>query len=139
MISSFGTQGGHISKLMAELTEYSKSIASKTIGLKRKTLYSNTDYKEWRKAERAFKGEMKKRLGQIGKPSYMKGIQAKNIGHLFNINKRQIYLSKDFAKAAGGIGMTPLYRQAMSFSKKVKVGQGKITSVQKTSWRIFSA
>ncbi|AQS39796.1 hypothetical protein Sps_04713 [Shewanella psychrophila] len=122
VIAGAGTQGGHISQKMKAFADYSNYISSKTEGLKGQALYSNSDYKAWRTRERAFRTEMKSLLGQMGKPGYIKGLQANNIGHLLNINKRQIYRSKDFAKAVGGIDMTRLYKQAMSFSKQIKAG-----------------
>ncbi|QDO84956.1 hypothetical protein FM037_19175 [Shewanella psychropiezotolerans] len=129
VIAGAGTQGGHISQKMKAFADYSNYISSKTEGLKGQALYSNSDYKAWRKRERAFRTEMKSLLGQMGKPGYIKGLQAKNIGHLLNINKRQIYRSKDFAKAVGGIDMTRLYKQAMSFSKQIKAGGWMITGL----------
>ncbi|QUM80627.1 LysM peptidoglycan-binding domain-containing protein [Moritella sp. 5] len=129
VIAGVGTQGDHISKRLKAFSDYSNYISSKTAGLTGQALYSNTDYKDWRKRERAFRGEMKSQLGQMGKPKYIKGLQAKNIGNLLNVNKRQIYRSKDFAKAMGGIGMTPLYKQAMSFSKQIKIGGWIVTGL----------
>ena len=122
VIAGAGTQGGHISQKMKAFADYSNYISSKTEGLRGQALYSNPDYKAWRTRERTFRTEMKSLLGQMGKPGYIKGLQANNIGHLLNINKRQIYRSKDFAKAVGGIDMTRLYKQAMSFSKQIKAG-----------------
>ena len=122
VIAGAGTQGGHISQKMKAFADYSNYISSKTEGLKAQALYSNPDYKAWRTRERTFRTEMKSLLGQMGKPRFIKDLQANNIGHLLNINKRQIYRSKDFAKAVGGIDMTRLYKQAMSFSKQIKAG-----------------
>lgn len=60
---------------------------------------------------------MKSILSEVGKPGYIKNVQAKRINNYLNVGKRQLYRAKDFSKAISGIEMTALYKQAMSFSK----------------------
>ncbi|MCL9783415.1 LysM peptidoglycan-binding domain-containing protein [Vibrio sp. S4M6] len=117
VVAGAQVQGDKISKRMKSFAEYSRYIAEKTKGLSGQALYSNPDYKAWRKESRAFQSEMKSILSEVGKPGYIKNIQAKRINNYLNVGKRQLYRAKDFSKAVSGIEMTALYKQAMSFSK----------------------
>ncbi|MBU2899069.1 LysM peptidoglycan-binding domain-containing protein [Vibrio hepatarius] len=117
VVAGAQVQGDKLSKKMKSFAEYSKYIAEKTKGLSGQALYSNTDYKAWRKEARTFQGEMKGVLSELGNPGYIKKVQAKRINDYLNVGKRQLYRAKDFSKAISGIEMTALYKQAMSFSK----------------------
>lgn len=67
---------------------------------------------------------MKSILSEVGKPGYIKNVQAKRINDYLNVGKRQLYRAKDFSKAVSGIEMTSLYKQAMSFSRFLGVANG---------------
>ncbi len=129
VIAGAQVQGDKISKRMISFSEYSKVIAEKTKGLSGQSLYSNDDYKEWRGRARMFQKEMKNIISEVGSPSYIKSIQTKNINRYFNVDKRQLYKAKDFAKSVSGIDMTALYKQSMSFSKGLKVGGWLVTGL----------
>ncbi|EKO5181742.1 LysM peptidoglycan-binding domain-containing protein [Vibrio cholerae] len=117
VVAGAQVQGDKLSQRMKSFAEYSRHIAEKTQGLSGQALYSNPDYKAWRKEARGFQSEMKSILSEIGKPGYIKNVQAKRINDYLNVGKRQLYRAKDFSKAVSGIEMTALYKQAMSFSK----------------------
>lgn len=117
VVAGAQVQGDKLSQRMKSFAEYSRHIAEKTKGLSGQALYSNPDYKAWRKEARGFQSEMKSILSEIGKPGYIKNVQAKRINDYLNVGKRQLYRAKDFSKAVSGIEMTALYKQAMSFSK----------------------
>lgn len=117
VVAGAQVQGDKLSQRMKSFAEYSRHIAEKTKGLSGQALYSNPDYKAWRKEARGFQSEMKSILSEIGKPGYIKNVQAKRINDYLNVGKRQLYRAKDFSKAVSGIEMTSLYKQAMSFSK----------------------
>lgn len=117
VVAGAQVQGDKLSQRMKSFAEYSRHIAEKTKGLSGQALYSNSDYKAWRKEARGFQSEMKSILSEIGKPGYIKNVQAKRINDYLNVGKRQLYRAKDFSKAVSGIEMTALYKQAMSFSK----------------------
>ncbi|ENM5905085.1 LysM peptidoglycan-binding domain-containing protein [Vibrio mimicus] len=124
VVAGAQVQGDKISKRMKSFAEYSRYIAEKTKGLSGQALYSNPDYKAWRKEARDFKEEMKSILSETGKPGYIKNVQAKRINDFLNVGKRQLYRAKDFSKAVSGIEMTSLYKQAMSFSRFLGVANG---------------
>jgi len=124
VVAGAQVQGNKLSKRMKSFAEYSRYIAEKTKGLSGQALYSNSDYKAWRKESRAFQSEMKSILSEVGKPGYIKNIQAKRINNYLNVGKRQLYRAKDFSKAISGIEMTALYKQAMSFSRFLSVTNG---------------
>ncbi|EGR5445356.1 LysM peptidoglycan-binding domain-containing protein [Vibrio cholerae] len=124
VVAGAQVQGDKISKRMKSFAEYSRYIAEKTKGLSGQALYSNPDYKAWRKEARDFKKEMKSILSETGKPGYIKNVQAKRINDFLNVGKRQLYRAKDFSKAVSGIEMTSLYKQAMSFSRFLGVANG---------------
>lgn len=124
VVAGAQVQGDKLSKRMKSFAEYSRYIAEKTKGLSGQALYSNPDYKSWRKEARDFQKEMKSILSAVGKPSYIKNIQAKRINGYLNVGKRQLYRAKDFSKAVSGIEMTALYKQAMSFSRFLGVANG---------------
>ncbi|MDC5867510.1 LysM peptidoglycan-binding domain-containing protein [Vibrio europaeus] len=117
-------QGNKLGNRMKSFAEYSRYIAEKTKGLSGQALYSNPEYKAWRKEARAFQSEMKSILSEVGKPGYIKNVQAKRINDYLNVGKRQLYRAKDFSKAISGIEMTTLYKQAMSFSRFLGVANG---------------
>lgn len=117
VVAGAQVQGDKLSQRMKSFAEYSRHIAEKTQGLSGQALYSNPDYKAWRKEARGFQSEMKSILSEIGKPGYIKNVQAKRINDYLNVGKRQLYRAKDFSKAVSGIEMAALYKQAMSFSK----------------------
>ncbi|EPO2952036.1 LysM peptidoglycan-binding domain-containing protein [Vibrio cholerae] len=117
VVAGAQVQGDKLSQRMKSFAEYSRHIAENTKGLSGQALYSNPDYKAWRKEARGFQSEMKLILSEIGKPGYIKNVQAKRINDYLNVGKRQLYRAKDFSKAVSGIEMTALYKQAMSFSK----------------------
>ncbi|HHB1579569.1 TPA: LysM peptidoglycan-binding domain-containing protein [Vibrio parahaemolyticus] len=129
VIAGAQVQGDKISKRMKSFAEYSRYIAEKTKGLSGQALYSNSDYKAWRKESRAFQSEMKSILSEVGKPGYIKNIQAKRINNYLNVGKRQLYRAKDFSKAISGIEMTVLYKQAMSFSKMASTASWLVVGV----------
>ncbi|MDD9180266.1 MULTISPECIES: DUF4150 domain-containing protein [Aliivibrio] len=129
VIAGAQVQGDKISKKMTNFSEYSKIIAEKTKGLSGPSLYSNYDYKEWRGRARAFQKEMKSIISEVGSPSYIKSIQTKNINRYLNVDKRQLYKAKDFAKSVSGIDMTALYKQSMSFSKGLGIGSWLVTGL----------
>ena len=129
LIAGVQVQGDLIKKKMSAFADYSKDVAEKTKGLSKQDLYSNEDYKKWRKASKAFQKEMKGILSEAGKPSYIKSFQAKNINQYLNVDKRQLYKAKDFSKAISGINMTALYKQAMSFSKGLGVSAWVVTGL----------
>lgn len=124
VVAGAQVQGGKLSKRMKSFAEYSRYIAEKTKGLSGQALYSNPDYKAWRKEARGFQKEMKSILSEVGKPGYIKNVQAKRINDYLNVGKRQLYRAKDFSKAVSGIEMTSLYKQAMSFSRFLGVANG---------------
>lgn len=109
---------------MKSFAEYSRYIAEKTKGLSGQALYSNPDYKAWRKEARAFQSEIKQILSDVGKPDYINNVQAKRINDYLNVGKRRLYRAKGFSKAVSGIEMTSLYKQAMSFSRFLGVANG---------------
>ncbi|NOI04609.1 LysM peptidoglycan-binding domain-containing protein [Vibrio anguillarum] len=124
VVAGAQVQGDKLSQRMKSFAEYSRHIAEKTKGLSGQALYSNPDYKAWRKEARGFQSEMKSILSEIGKPGYIKNVQAKRINDYLNVGKRQLYRAKDFSKALSGIEMTSLYKQAMSFSRFLGVANG---------------
>ncbi len=124
VVAGAQVQGDKLSQRMKSFAEYSRYIAEKTKGLSGQALYSNPDYKAWRKEARAFQSEMKSMLSEVGKPGYIKNVQAKRINDYLNVGKRQLYRAKDFSKAVSGIEMTSLYKQAMSFSRFLGVANG---------------
>ncbi|WP_417884423.1 LysM peptidoglycan-binding domain-containing protein [Vibrio rumoiensis] len=124
VVAGAQVQGDKLSQRMKSFAEYSRYIAEKTKGLSGQALYSNPDYKAWRKEARAFQSEMKSILSEVGKPGYIKNVQAKRINDYLNVGKRQLYRAKDFSKAVSGIEMTSLYKQAMSFSRFLGVANG---------------
>ncbi|EIZ1171978.1 LysM peptidoglycan-binding domain-containing protein [Vibrio vulnificus] len=124
VVAGAQVQGDKLSKRMKSFAEYSRYIAEKTKGLSGQALYSNPDYKAWRKEARGFQKDMKSILSEVGKPGYIKNIQAKRINDYLNVGKRQLYRAKDFSKAVSGIEMTSLYKQAMSFSRFLGVANG---------------
>lgn len=124
VVAGAQVQGDKLSQQMKSFAEYSRYIAEKTKGLSGQALYSNPDYKAWRKEARAFQSEMKSILSEVGKPGYIKNVQAKRINDYLNVGKRQLYRAKDFSKAVSGIEMTSLYKQAMSFSRFLGVANG---------------
>ncbi|SIO96081.1 hypothetical protein [Vibrio spartinae] len=117
VIAGAQVQGDRISKTMKSFAEYSRSISEQTKGLSGQALYSHPAYKEWRRETRRFQQEMKGILSEIGKPGYIKSVQAKRINSYLNVGKKQLYRAKDFSKAVAGVEMTALYKQAISFSK----------------------
>ncbi|EPS5919467.1 LysM peptidoglycan-binding domain-containing protein [Vibrio parahaemolyticus] len=124
VVAGAQVQGDKLSQRMKSFAEYSRHIAEKTKGLSGQALYSNSDYKAWRKEARGFQSEMKSILSEVGKPGYIKNVQAKRINDYLNVGKRQLYRAKDFSKAVSGIEMTALYKQAMSFSRFLGVANG---------------
>ncbi len=124
VVAGAQVQGDKLSQRMKSFAEYSRHIAEKTKGLSGQALYSNPDYKAWRKEARGFQKEMKSILSEVGKPGYIKNVQAKRINDYLNVGKRQLYRAKDFSKALSGIEMTSLYKQAMSFSRFLGVANG---------------
>ncbi|MGY3685694.1 LysM peptidoglycan-binding domain-containing protein [Vibrio coralliilyticus] len=124
VVAGAQVQGNKLSQRMKSFAEYSRYIAEKTKGLSGQALYSNPDYKAWRKEARAFQSEIKSILSEVGKPGYIKNVQAKRINDYLNVGKRQLYRAKDFSKAVSGIEMTSLYKQAMSFSRFLGVANG---------------
>lgn len=124
VVAGAQVQGDKLGNRMKSFAEYSRYIAEKTKGLSGQALYSNPDYKAWRKEARGFQKEMKSILSEVGKPGYIKNIQAKRINDYLNVGKRQLYRAKDFSKALSGIEMTSLYKQAMSFSRFLGVANG---------------
>ncbi|HCD5142252.1 LysM peptidoglycan-binding domain-containing protein [Vibrio parahaemolyticus] len=124
VVAGAQVQGDKLSQRMKSFAEYSRYIAEKTKGLSGQALYSHHDYKTWRKEARAFQSEMKSILSEVGKPGYIKNVQAKRINDYLNVGKRQLYRAKDFSKAVSGIEMTSLYKQAMSFSRLLGVANG---------------
>ncbi|EPF2508067.1 LysM peptidoglycan-binding domain-containing protein [Vibrio fluvialis] len=124
VVAGAQVQGDKLSKRMTSFAEYSRYIAEKTKGLSGQALYSNPDYKSWRKEARDFQKEMKSILSEVGKPGYIKNVQAKRINDYLNVGKRQLYRAKDFSKAVSGIEMTSLYKRAMSFSRFLGVANG---------------
>lgn len=129
VVAGAQVQGDKLSKRMKSFAEYSRYVAEKTKGLSRQALYSNTEYKAWRKESRVFQSEMKSILSEVGKPGYIKNIQAKRINNYLNVGKRQLYRAKDFSKAISGIEMTALYKQAMSFSKMASTASWLVVGV----------
>ncbi len=124
VVAGAQVQGDKLGNRMKSFAEYSRHIAEKTQGLSGQALYSNPDYKAWRKEVRGFQKEMKSILSEVGKPGYIKNVQAKRINDYLNVGKRQLYRAKDFSKALSGIEMTSLYKQAMSFSRFLGVANG---------------
>lgn len=124
VVAGAQVQGDKLGNRMKSFAEYSRYIAEKTKGLSGQALYSNPDYKSWRKEARDFQKEMKSILSEVGKPGYIKNVQAKRINDYLNVGKRQLYRAKDFSKALSGIEMTSLYKQAMSFSRFLGVANG---------------
>lgn len=124
VVAGAQVQGDKLGNRMKSFAEYSRYIAEKTKGLSGQALYSNPDYKAWRKEARGFQKEMKFILSEVGKPGYIKNVQAKRINDYLNVGKRQLYRAKDFSKALSGIEMTSLYKQAMSFSRFLGVANG---------------
>lgn len=124
VVAGAQVQGDKLSKRMKSFAEYSRYIAEKTKGLSGQALYSNPDYKSWRKEARDFQKEMKSILSEVGKPGYIKNVQAKRINDYLNVGKRQLYRAKDFSNAVSGIEMTSLYKRAMSFSRFLGVANG---------------
>ncbi|WP_019281173.1 LysM peptidoglycan-binding domain-containing protein [Vibrio anguillarum] len=124
VVAGAQVQGDKLGNRMKSFAEYSRYIAEKTKGLSGQALYSNPDYKAWRKEARGFQKEMKSILSEVGKPGYIKNVQAKRINDYLNVGKRQLYRAKDFSKALSGIEMTSLYKQAMSFSRFLGVANG---------------
>ncbi|ELH0900990.1 LysM peptidoglycan-binding domain-containing protein [Vibrio cholerae] len=124
VVAGAQVQGDKLGNRMKSFAEYSRYIAEKTKGLSGQALYSNPDYKAWRKEARGFQKDMKSILSEVGKPGYIKNIQAKRINDYLNVGKRQLYRAKDFSKALSGIEMTSLYKQAMSFSRFLGVANG---------------
>lgn len=124
VVAGAQVQGDKLGNRMKSFAEYSRYIAEKTKGLSGQALYSNPDYKAWRKEARGFQKEMKSILSEVGKPGYIKNVQAKRINDYLNVGKRQLYRAKDFSKAISGIEMTTLYKQAMSFSRFLGVANG---------------
>lgn len=124
VVAGAQVQGDKLGNRMKSFAEYSRYIAEKTKGLSGLALYSNPDYKAWRKEARGFQKDMKSILSEVGKPGYIKNIQAKRINDYLNVGKRQLYRAKDFSKALSGIEMTSLYKQAMSFSRFLGVANG---------------
>ncbi len=124
VVAGAQVQGDKLGNRMRSFAEYSRYIAEKTKGLSGQALYSNPEYKAWRKEARAFQSEMKSILSEVGKPGYIKNVQAKRINDYLNVGKRQLYRAKDFSKAISGIEMTTLYKQAMSFSRFLGVANG---------------
>lgn len=124
VVAGAQVQGDKLGNRMKSFAEYSRYIAEKTKGLSGQALYSNPEYKAWRKEARAFQSEMKSILSEVGKPGYIKNVQAKRINDYLNVGKRQLYRAKDFSKAISGIEMTTLYKQAMSFSRFLGVANG---------------
>lgn len=129
VVAGAQVQGDKLSKRMKSFAEYSRYIAEKTKGLSGQALYSNPDYKAWRKEARGFQKEMKSILSEVGKPGYIKNVQAKRINDYLNVGKRQLYRAKDFSKAVSGIEMTALYKQAMSFSKMTSTASWLVVGV----------
>lgn len=117
VVAGAQVQGDKVSKKMKSFAGYSRYVSEQTKGLSGQALYSNPAYKEWRANARNFQSDMKGILSEIGKPGYVKTIQAKNINRYLNIDKRQLYKAKNFSKAIAGIEMTALYKQSMQFSK----------------------
>ncbi|WP_326003794.1 LysM peptidoglycan-binding domain-containing protein [Vibrio cholerae] len=124
VVAGAQVQGDKLGNRMKSFAEYSRYIAEKTKGLSGHALYSNPDYKAWRREARDFQKEMKSILSEVGKPGYIKNVQAKRINDYLNVGKRQLYRAKDFSKAVSGIEMTSLYKQAMSFSRFLGVANG---------------
>ncbi|HFG1637692.1 TPA: LysM peptidoglycan-binding domain-containing protein [Vibrio cholerae] len=129
VVAGAQVQGDKLGNRMKSFAEYSRYIAEKTKGLSGQTLYSNPDYKAWRKEARGFQKEMKSILSEVGKPGYIKNVQAKRINDYLNVGKRQLYRAKDFSKAVSGIEMTALYKQAMSFSKMTSTASWLVVGV----------
>jgi hypothetical protein len=124
VVAGAQVQGDKISKTMKAFSEYSRATSEKTKGLFGQALYSHPAYKEWRKEARRFQKEMKSILSEVGKPGYIKRVQANKINNYLNVGKKQLYRAKDFSKAVTGIEMTALYKQSMSFSKYLGVANG---------------
>jgi hypothetical protein len=124
VVAGAQVQGDKISKTMKAFAEYSRATSEQTKGLFGQALYSHPAYKEWRKEARRFQKEMKSILSEVGKPGYIKRVQANKINNYLNIGKKQLYRAKDFSKAVTGIEMTALYKQSMSFSKYLGVANG---------------
>lgn len=129
VVAGAQVQGDKLGNRMKSFAEYSRYIAEKTKGLSGHALYSNPDYKAWRREARDFQKEMKSILSEVGKPSYIKNVQAKRINDYLNVGKRQLYRAKDFSKAVSGIEMTALYKQAMSFSKMTSTASWLVVGV----------
>lgn len=129
VVAGAQVQGDKLGNRMKSFAEYSRYIAEKTKGLSGQALYSNPDYKAWRKEARGFQKEMKSILSEVGKPGYIKNVQAKRINDYLNVGKRQLYRAKDFSKAVSGIEMTALYKQAMSFSKMTSTASWLVVGV----------
>lgn len=124
VVAGAQVQGDKLGNRMKSFAEYSRYIAEKTKGLSGQALYSNPYYKAWRREARDFQKEMKSILSEVGKPGYIKNVQAKRINDYLNVGKRQLYRAKNFSKALSGIEMTSLYKQAMSFSRFLGVANG---------------
>lgn len=129
VVAGAQVQGDKLGNRMKSFAEYSRYIAEKTKGLSGHALYSNPDYKAWRREARDFQKEMKSILSEVGKPGYIKNVQAKRINDHLNVGKRQLYRAKDFSKAVSGIEMTALYKQAMSFSKMTSTASWLVVGV----------
>ncbi len=129
VVAGAQVQGDKLGNRMKSFAEYSRYIAEKTKGLSGHALYSNPDYKAWRREARDFQKEMKSILSEVGKPGYIKNVQAKRINDYLNVGKRQLYRAKDFSKAVSGIEMTALYKQAMSFSKMTSTASWLVVGV----------
>ncbi|WP_299004855.1 hypothetical protein [uncultured Shewanella sp.] len=123
VIAGAQVQGNRIQQKMESFAKYSREVSERTKGLSGQALYSNQDYKNWRKDANRFKGEMKALMSQVGQPGYVKNIQVKNINRYLNIDKRQLYRAKNFSQSLAGINMSGLYKEAMKFSSQLgKVG-----------------
>ncbi len=129
VVAGAQVQGDKLSKQMKSFAQYSHYVAEKTKGLSGQALYSNPEYKAWRKEARIFQNEMKSILSEVGKPGYIKSIQTKRINDYLNVGKRQLYRAKDFSKTISGIEMTALYKQAMSFSKMTSTASWLVVGV----------
>ncbi|ENM5725762.1 LysM peptidoglycan-binding domain-containing protein [Vibrio mimicus] len=133
VVAGAQVQGDKLGNRMKSFAEYSRYIAEKTKGLSGQALYSNPDYKAWRREARDFQKEMKSILSEVGKPGYIKNVQAKRINDYLNVGKRQLYRAKNFSKALSGIEMTSLYKQAMANGLVIGAGlYGNAVDVAKT-------
>lgn len=128
VVAGAQVQGDRISKVMKSFAEYSREVSEQTKGLYGQGLYSHPAYKEWRKEARRFQKEMKGILSEVGKPGYIKNVQARRINDYLNVGKKQLYRAKDFSQAVAGIEMTALYKQAMSFSRSLGVANGLVVA-----------